>query len=113
MSTPAPVAADPCFGPRPLLIMVLAHRPRTQLAGQTSRHLFGVGWATTLKGPTACSDLLLDPSRSFYPYPPPHPRTLFHRLSAGLIRADMRSVLGWTDSDCRCVCSETETPPVL
>lgn len=105
MSTPAPVAADPRFGPRPSLMMVLAHGPRTQLAGQTSRHLLGVGRAMALKSPTACSDLLLDPSRFFPSTPlPPDPRTLFYRLSAGLIRADMRSVLGWTDIAIAGVC---------
>ena len=39
---------------------------------------------------------------------PPCPGALFYRLSAGLIRADMLSVLGWTDiaiaGVCVCVC---------
>ncbi len=108
MSTPAPVAADPLFGPWPSLMMVLAHRPGTQLAGQTSRHLLGVDWAMALKSLAACSDLLLDTSRFFPPHLSPHRGTLFYRLSAGLIRADMPSVLGWTDiafaGVCACVC---------
>lgn len=33
-----------------------------------------------------------------------HSRTLFYRLSAGLIRADMLSVLGWTDVAVAGVC---------
>lgn len=101
-------------GGRPLLwTAAIAHdgagpQAGTQLAGQTSRHLLGVDWAVALKSPAACSDLLLDTSRFFQSPPPlhlsPHPGTLFCRLSAGLIRADMLSVLGWTDIAIAGVC---------
>lgn len=73
MSTPAPAAADPRFGPRPSLMMVLAHRPgERNWQAKTSRHLLGVGWATAPKSPAACGDLLLDTSRLSAP-PPSHP----------------------------------------
>lgn len=87
-----------CGGRPPLWTVAIAHdgagpQAGMQLAGQTSRHLLGVGWAMALKSPAACSDLLLDTSRFFSH----HRGTLFYRLSAGLIRTDMLSVLGWTD----------------
>lgn len=65
-------------GGRPLLwTAAIAHdgagpQAGTQLAGQTSRHLLGVGWAMALKSPAACSDLLLDTSR----FSPPTPARL-------------------------------------
>ncbi len=97
-----------CGGGPPHWTSAIAHdgagpQARTQLASQTSRHLLRVGWATALKGPAACGDLLLDTGCFFS-----HPGTLFYRLSEGLIRVDMLSVLGWTDiavaGVCVCVC---------
>lgn len=88
-------------------MMVLAHRPgERNWQAKTSRHLLGVGWATAPKSPAACGDLLLDTSRLSDPPPPLHPcpGALFYRLSAGLIRADMLSVLGWTDIAIAGVC---------
>lgn len=99
-----------CGGRPPLWTAAIAHdgagpQAGTQLAGQTSRHLLGVGRATALKSPAACSDLLLDTSRLFSPpHLSPHPGAPFYRLSAGLIRADMLSVLGWTDIAIAGVC---------
>lgn len=60
-----------CGGRPPLWIAAITHdgagpQARTQLAGQTSRHLLGVGWAAALKSLAACSDLLLDTSRFFF-----------------------------------------------
>lgn len=99
-----------CGGRPPLWMASIAHdgagpQAGTQLAVQTSRHLLGVSWAMALKSLAACSDLLLATSR-FFPStpPPPQPRTLFYRLSAGLIRADMLNVLGWADVAIAGVC---------
>ena len=107
MSTPAPVAAEPHFGPQPLLMMVLAHRPGRNWQAKPA----GICWGST--GPWLWRARL--PAAIYYWTQvvsfPPHlsqPRTLFYRLSAGLIRADMLSVLGWTDvaiaGVCVCVC---------
>lgn len=76
----------------------------TQLAGQTSRHLLGVDWAMALKSPAACTDLLPDTSRFFSSAPLPPTRSLFYRLIAGLIRADMLNVLQWAEVASAGVC---------
>lgn len=100
-----------CGGRPPLWTTAIAHDAAgpsagTQLAGKTSRHLLGVGWATALRILAACSDLLLDTSRFFSSNLLPHQGTLFYRLRAGLIRADM--LCPWVDwhsiAHCRCVC---------
>lgn len=105
MSTPAPVAADPRFGPRPSLMMVLAHRLGRKLAGQTSRHLLGVGRATALKGPAACGDLLLDTSRFFSSTPLSPPKNSILQAECRL-NQNWHAECPWVDwrSYCRCVC---------
>lgn len=98
MSTPAHLAADPHIGPWPSLMMVLAHKPGHNWQAKPA----SICWGST--GPWLCRARL--PAAIYYwtqvvSFPPhlsPHLRSLFYRLSAGLIRVDMLSVLGWTDA---------------
>lgn len=104
MSTPAPVAADPHFGWRPSLMIVLAHRPGRNWQSKPA----GICWGSA--GPWLWRAWL--PAAIYYwpqvvSFPPPllpQPRTPFYRLSAGLIRADMLNVLGWADVAIAGVC---------
>lgn len=104
MSTPAPVAADPHVGPWPSLMMVLAHGPGRNWQAKP------VGICRRSAGPRLRRTRL--PAAIYYwtqvvSFPArlsPHSRTLFYRLSAGLIRADMLGVLGWTDVATAGVC---------
>lgn len=104
MSAAELVVADPFFGWQPSLMMVLAQR-----AGRNwQAKLPGICWGSD--GPWLWSARL--PGAIYYwtqvvSFPAhlfPHPRTLFYRLSAGLIRADMLNVLGWADVAVTDVC---------
>lgn len=72
-----------------------------------ARHLSGFGPGRGFAGLGSLRRFITGPKAQPPLYPPlphTHPRTLFCRLSAGLIRADMRSVLGWTDIAITGVC---------
>lgn len=76
-----------------------------QLAGRTSQHLVGVGWAMALKSPAACSDLLLGRSRFFSPAPLPPPKNSILQAECRLNQSWHAECpwVGWR-SHCRCVC---------
>lgn len=108
ISTPAPVAADPRFGPQPSLMMVLAHRPGHNWQAKPAGICWGSAgpWLWRARLPAAI--YYWTQVASFPPHLFSHPGTLFYGLSAGVIRVDMLSVLGWTDiafaGVCVCVC---------
>lgn len=116
MSTPAPVAADLRFGPWPSLMMVLAHRQGHNWQAKPAGICLGSAgpWLWRARLPAAI--YYWTQGTSFPSHLFPHHGTLFYRLSAGLIRADMPSVLGWTDiafaGVCVCVCLCKRKVPV-
>lgn len=109
MFTAAPVAAYLFFGWWPSLMMVLAHRPGRNWQAK----LVGICWGSAgpwlWRGRLPAAIYYWTQVVSFSQHLLSHPRSLFYRLSAGLIRADMLNVLGWPDvaitGACVCVCS--------
>lgn len=104
MSTPVPVAADPHFGPRPSLMMVQAHRPGRNWQAKLAGICWGSARPWLWRAWLPAAIYYWTQVVSFPPLFSLHPRTLFYRQSAGLIRADMLSVLGWTDLAIAGVC---------
>lgn len=94
-----------CGGRPPAWTAAIAHddagpQAGTQLAGPNQPASVGgrLGHGSEEPG---CLRRFITGHKSFLSL---HPRTLFYWLSAGLIRADMLSVLGWTDVAAAGVC---------
>lgn len=96
MSTPALVAADLRFGPRPSLMMVLAHRQGRNWQAKPAGICWGSAGPWLRRARLPAEIYYWTKVTSFPLHFSPHQGSLFYRLSA-LIRADMLGVLGWID----------------
>lgn len=105
MSTPAPVAADPQFGPQPSLMMVLAQRPGRNWQAKLAGICWGSAglWLWRARLPTAI--YYWTQVVSFPPHFSPPPKNSILQAECRLNQS-WHAQCPWVDwrSYCRCVC---------